>query len=490
MAQANRKHIIVSLLGVFFMFVFGHICPTWATVTRMGVQYLGILIGWIVMCAFGIPMSMASVMSIAACTLPGYFTAATAITGSIGSSFTIQALFIFVLVYVFEESGTGEFLVRWILSRKFINGRPYLFTACFLLAIIVIGSCIGSFGALMITITVLENVATVTGMKKQDDWIRFLLVSVVGLSGITEIMYPFKPYAQLYSGIFNSTLSSIGTSVSGTTYLLTSITIAVISYILLLLVARFVFKFDLTKIKELDVTTLQTDEFKKMKPNQIIILFAIIISFFHPFIVMLLPEGSAAYNFLNNMGQALFMALVISILSLIRIDGKPLMNPAVAFAKGVNWNVIFAVGSVLVVGAGISADESGITAWLLEVFSGSLGKMGIIPVMIIVSLLGCFITQFFSNASTAIILLTALAPMAVVMYQDGINVSVFVATIGIGTLSACLLPCGSGQAAIMFGTDFFNGADGQRWALSKGLIIAITIAIAVTLAGVICIAVL
>ena len=61
------------------------------------------------------------------------------------------------------------------------------------------------------------------------------------------------------------------------------------------------------------------------------------------------------------MGQALFMALVIAVLSLIRIGGKPIMNPTVAFAKGVNWNVIFAVGSVLVVGGGISAEGSGVT---------------------------------------------------------------------------------------------------------------------------------
>ena len=80
--------------------------------------------------------------------------------------------------------------------------------------------------------------------------------------------------------------------------------------------------------------------------------------------------------------------------------------------------------------------------------------------------------------------------MATVMYQNGVNVSVFVAVIGIGTLSACLLPCGSGQSAIMFGTDMFNDSDGQRWALSKGLIVAVTLAIAVMLAGILCISVL
>ncbi|MDY4031728.1 MAG: hypothetical protein SOY64_01495 [Pyramidobacter sp.] len=85
--KGNAKNTVVSLIGVFFMFIFGHICPTWGPVTRLGVHYLGIMIGWIVMCACGLPMSMASVMPMAACTLPGFFTPATVISSSIGSPF-------------------------------------------------------------------------------------------------------------------------------------------------------------------------------------------------------------------------------------------------------------------------------------------------------------------------------------------------------------------------------------------------------------------
>lgn len=490
MKKAAGKDIAITLTGIFFMFIFGHIFPTWATVTRMGVQYLGIMIGWIIMCAFGLPMSVASIMAMAACTLPGYYTAAAAISTSIGSSFCVLVIFIFVLVYVFEHSGTGEFLVRWFLSRRVINGRPYLFTAIFLLAIIVIGSVIGSFGAIMLTIAILDNIAVVAGIKKQDDWIRFLLLSVVGLSGVTEILYPFKPYARLYSSIFNASLSGVGTAISDTSYLRTSVTIAVVSFILLVLLARFVFRFDLSKIKDLDVSSLQTEEFKKMKPNQAMILAAVIVSFFQPFIIMLLPEGCGVYNFLNNMGQTLFMGLIISLLALIKIKGEPVMDPVDAFAKGVNWHVVFATGAVLLVGSALASDACGIAAWLLGVFSDTLGNMGIIPIMIIVALLSCFITQFFSNSATAIIFCTALAPMSVVMVQNGVNVSVFPAIIGIGTLSACLLPSGSGQSAIMLGTEIFQGSEGQKWAFGKGLLILATITIAIVVSGVICISIL
>lgn len=490
MNKNSKKHVVVTLIGIFFMFLFGHIFPTWATVTRMGVQYLGIMIGWIVMCAFGLPMSIASIMAMAACTLPGYFTASAAISSSIGNSITVLVIFIFVLVYVFEQSGTGEFLVRWFLSRKIVNGRPYLFTAFFLLAIITIGSVIGSFGAISLTIAILNNIANVSGMKKQDHYIRFLLLSVVGLSGVTEILYPFKPYAQLYSGIFNASLEGVGTQISGTTYLQTSITIAVISFILLMLLARFVFNFDLKKIRDLDITTLRAGEFQRMKTSQVVILGVTILSFFQPFIIMLLPESSALYGFLNNMGQALFMGLLLCLLALTKIHGTPIMDPVAAFAKGVNWHVVFAIGSVLLVGTALASDECGIAAWLLDIFSSTLGNMGIIPVMIVVALLSCIITQFFSNSATAIIFCTVLAPISAVLYQEGINISVFPAIIGIGTLTACILPSGSGQSAIMLGTEIFQGSDGQKWAFSKGLIILATLTLAVVLSGVLCVSIL
>lgn len=67
--------------------------------------------------------------------------------------------------------------------------------------------------------------------------------------------------------------------------------------------------------------------------------------------------------------------------------------------------------------------------------------------------------------------------------------SVFTPIIGIGTLTACLLPSGSGQSAIMLGTDIFAG-DGQKWALSKGILVLLAVTLGVVSAGVICISVL
>ncbi len=207
--SASRN--IQLVLALLFVFVFGHVIPTWSSVTRMGVQYISIMVGWIWLCVLEGSLLLPSIMAMVGCLIPGYFTAGTLVAATLGNSITILMIFIFILVYVFQQSKTGDFLVRWLLSRKVVNGRPYLFTAFFLAAIIIIGSVIGSFGIILLAIAILYAVVEVSGMDRRDDWVRFLLISTVALSGVTEIMYPFKPYAVLYNSIFDAQLSTVGT---------------------------------------------------------------------------------------------------------------------------------------------------------------------------------------------------------------------------------------------------------------------------------------
>lgn len=485
----KKSNLIQAFVALFIMFVAGYIIPTWGPVTRMGVQYLCIMLGWIYLSIVTGGLLLSSVVALTACVIPGYYTASSIVTTTLGNSITLLMIFIFIMVYIFQKSRTGEFLVRWMLSRKALNGHPYLFTAIFLLAIIIIGSVIGSFGIILLAIAVLTAISDVADMNIKDDWIRFLLISTVALSGTTEVLFPFKPYSVLYMSIFDAQLNTIGTACDGTTWLLTAIIMAVLSFAALMLLAKFVFKFDLSKMKALDVSVLQTEEFRKMSKKQMIVLVSVIVTFFYPFFLMLIPKESGVYTFLNGIGQNLFMGFVVCLLCLIHVDGEPIAEVNDIFKNGTNWQIIFAVGSVIAIGGAMSADESGVATWLLNIFQGLFSGMSITTIVIIVCILSCLITQFFSNSATAIIFLTALAPLAVVLYQDGVNVSVFPSLIGTGTLIACLLPCGSGQSAIMLGTDIFAD-DGQQWALKKGIIIMIAVTVAITVAGVISITIL
>ena len=489
MKGKKTSRTIQNILALLFIFVLGNFIPTWSTVSRMGVQYLCIMVGWIWLCVLYGGLLLPSAVAMAGCLIPGYFTPATLVSATLGNTITVLMIFIFILVYIFQQSKTGDFLVRWLLSRRMVNGRPYLFTAVFLVGIVVIGPVIGSFGIILLTIAILTAVSEVSGMKKTDDWVRFMLISVVALSGVTEIMYPFKPYAVLYNSIFDAQLNTIGTEVSGSAWTITAVVISALCLVFLLLLARFVFRFDMSRLKSLDVSLLQTDEFRKMSKKQIIVLISIIFTFFYPFILQVMPKENAVYSLLSGVGQYFAMALVVCVLCMITVDGEPICEINDVFKNGTNWGIIFGVGAVLALGGALSSDDAGVSTWLLSIFQNLFGGMNPAVIIAIVAVLGCFVTQFFSNSATAILFLTALAPLSVSLYQQGVNVSVFTPIIGIGTLTACLLPSGSGQSAIMLGTDIFAG-DGQKWALSKGILVLLAVTLGVVSAGVICISVL
>ena len=487
--EKKTSKLIQTILALLLIFVFGRIIPTWASVTRLGVEYICIMAGWIWLTIIQGGLLLPSIIAMVGCLLPGYFTPATIVAATFGNSITILMIFIFVLAYIFQQSHTGDFLVRYLLSRKIVNGRPYVFTAFFFAAIIIIGSVIGSFGIILLTIAILEAIAEVSGMKKTGDWVRFMLFSVVALSGLTEVMYPFKPYAVLYNSIFDAQLNTIGTQVSGSTWIITAFVISIVCFILLMLLAKFVFKFDMSNLKSLDVSLLQTEEYKKITKKQVVVLIGVIIAFFYPFILQLMPKGNAVYSLLDGVGQYFAMAFIVCMFCLIEIDGEPICEITEVFKNGTNWSILFAVGIVLAIGGALSSNEAGVSDWLLSIFENLFAGMSPAVIIAIVALLCCFVTQFFSNSATAIIFLTALAPLAVSLYQQGVNVSVFTPIIGIGTLTACLLPCGSGQSAIMLGTDIF-AVDGQKWALSKGLLVLAAMTCGVVISGVICISIL
>lgn len=122
--KTSKSKMIQTVISLLIMFVAGYFIPTWGPVTRMGVQYLCIMIGWIYMSIVTGGLLLSSVIALTACVIPGYYTAASIVSTTLGNSITLLMIFIFIMVYIFQKTQTGEFLVRWLLSRKVVNGRP------------------------------------------------------------------------------------------------------------------------------------------------------------------------------------------------------------------------------------------------------------------------------------------------------------------------------------------------------------------------------
>ena len=70
-----KKHI-PTIAALLMMFVFGYVCPTWSTVTPVGLKVLGAFIGWLILVIAGKGMVIASCLAFFAFALSGYQTPA------------------------------------------------------------------------------------------------------------------------------------------------------------------------------------------------------------------------------------------------------------------------------------------------------------------------------------------------------------------------------------------------------------------------------
>ena len=77
--KTSKSKMIQTVIALLIMFVAGFIIPTWGPVTRMGVQYLCIMVGWIYLSIVTGGLLLSSVIALTACVIPGYYTAATLI---------------------------------------------------------------------------------------------------------------------------------------------------------------------------------------------------------------------------------------------------------------------------------------------------------------------------------------------------------------------------------------------------------------------------
>ena len=453
--KSNLKRYIPIAIGVFFSFFFGMICPPWGAVTEMGVKILGVLIGWLVLCLTDVGMCGASIIAIGAMYFTNYANAGQIYSLAMGNSTIMLCIVIFTLADAFIDCGAGEFIMRWIMSRKFLNGKPYLLTIVLVAGL----GVVGMFTVLIIGAALIKNICSITGMDLKGEWSRTIMTYLSVATGLTWSILPFMPPPLQFTAAFKSALGAVGDTMNTGIYMVTVILEFVFLIVLFFIYVKFFCKFDLSKLAECDGSKLQTAGFEKMTKQQIIITLTLVISCFYPFLILLLPQDSALYATLNGLGQTLFMCIAIGALCIVRVDGKPLMDCRASLNRSISWDVIMATAAVQLVSGALSSDASGITQWLIDVCGGFITGMGIVPLVITVVVLVTVLTQFFSNTATGIIFASIFAPLAMIFYHNGDTTfaSILPALIAGPAMCACLIPAGSSQIAFILGTDILEG---------------------------------
>ena len=465
--QNQLLHLTVSL---FFMFIFGLVCPLWGGITRQGVQAIGIFVGgiWLIANRFG--MIVPSFLIMFSMILTGYTDAATVISTTLGSPTVWQLIVIFVLLYALTESGADSVLARWMISRKALNGRPVLFTCVFMVAVTVLGALASSLGSFLFSVAMVNSIGDSVGYDNKSQWKKAMTTGALIASSVGGGILPFKGMALMIYNLLASGIVEAGLEINQVSYMASAALSGLFISVSFALCLKPLFRVDFTKLKHVDIAAICGNGGTRFNKKQSFTFGIFLLGIAYSIVMIWLPKSIYGYEIINAVGQGFWFVLMVVILGLVHIDGEPLFDVERSMGKSVNWGIVLCVCAFTAIGGMISNEALGIRGWLSGIMNVVFGNMPF-PVFVLVLVAATLIcTNVFSNTATAVIIGTVVGPFLIDYGLNlGINPSCIIPAIVMTALCAFLTMAAGGSAPLYLGADCMK--EDPKWVWSYGLLI-------------------
>ena len=464
------SYYIKLLVAVFLMFFFSKIVPPWGGITEQGLASLGIFLGlvWMIINNFGLVSACA--IAIFAVVMTGFYDGTSILASTLGSTSTVQMFFVYALCGSLIDTGAGEFVAKKMITLKIVKGRPMLFLFVLLFAAWLMGAFVGISAGLLLLYTIMEFVCSTLGYDESSD---FNMMTCMGLQTscmIGSALLPFKGIVLSIFLVISTALETVGITITFSSYMLGAIIIGILYCIGFLVIMRVIFRVDVSKIKELDITQMEGLQNLHITPPQIISLILVFIGVMYSVFLLIIPEG-ALHTWLSGISLWLWAAMILGVLCLIKWNGKTIVSGEKLMHK-INWGVVLAVAAFSVIGGMMSNPDLGVRGWIGSVLSPIFSEMPFPLFMLILVAICVLITNFFSNLATGLLVGSAVAPFVVeYSINIGIDGSWVALALTISCMFAYLTMAAAGPAPLLLGKKCY--ADRPLYIWSHGIVVAI-----------------
>ncbi len=426
-------HVIITL---FFMFVFGRIVPPVGPLTEIGMNCLGILIG-VIYAWTTTSLIWPSFLGMVAMVTNGAYTMTEWLPVFFANTTVVFMLLIFVFTQVINESGLVKFFAAWLMSRKIIEGRPWLFTSFLLLGAYLGGMFVNGFAVSLILWMILYDVCNKFGFKPYEKYPTMMILGIVLCSCIlgTSVM-PYRLTAMVMIGTINSVAPQW--AVNSSQYLLFAVPTTLIMVVSYILIMKFVFRIDLSKMKTISSDYVNQGDLALTKIQKISAIFLVV-----AVVSLIVVDSISSLDSISNIGVIL---AVLAVMLLIKVDGEPLLDFAKA-ARGIQWQMIFLFAFILPFSNYLTSDATGIKTLLIQNAIPFFSSMSPLVFVFLISFIGMILTNFTNNAVLSIMLITISIPIC-----EGMGISPLpLIMLGVFTNQfAFLTPAASAPAAFVF----------------------------------------
>ncbi|MFI3270612.1 MAG: citrate transporter [Pseudomonadota bacterium] len=459
MPQKAFSQYLAPLIGMIITFGFGYL-PAIDPITPMGMKVLGAFLGMIFLWSF-CSVLWSSLVGIIALAISGYAPMPKVVAMSFGDLVPVLIFFSMVLFGAIQDAGITRYMARWFLTRKMLNGRPFLFSFVFIYTTYLLGGLAANImPVLLLMWSVLYSFLQEVGYKRGD---RYTAIMVIGtlfgaISG--QASKPFTGSALMIAGSFEKVAN---TNLNYMQYMIFGFILCSLCIVLVSLFIKFVLRPDVSRIANISVEHFEKDKLPPMDLRQKI-LAAVLAGFFILVLLpTLIPNTIIGMGLLSKMGPLGVAIAFVAGLCLFKVDGKPLMNFKEAAGKHVVWDVYLLVAMAMAISKAMTAEGMGITPFMMQNLDPILGGHGPIMFMALLILISCSVTQFANNGVMGVLLMPIIGAFA---ESNGIFFEATAVLVIFSTHIALLTPASSPYAAILYGNaEWIDKRDVVKYAI-------------------------
>lgn len=415
--------------------------------TPLGVKVLGIFLGVLYAWTF-IGIIWPSMAGLLALMVLDVMKPAVLLSKSFGDPIVVMMLFIFIFCAAISHYGLSKFISLWFISRRFVRGKPWLFTFTFLATVMLLGGLTSGTPAVLLGWSLLYGVCELCGYKKGESYTTMMIFGVVFAAQFGMAIIPFKAAPLAIIGTYEK-IAHI--PISYAAYMAITLAGGLLLLLLFIVVGRAIFHPDVNKLRCLDVSKLDKENalcLSKVQKLVMFFLFALIGCMLAP---SFLPTDFFFTRFIASIGYTGVCILIVMLMCCIRIDGAPLLPLKQMIDKGVAWEIIFLLAFVFALSVPMSDPASGITPFFMEALEPVFGQHSQVIFAVSLGAFGVVFTQFCNNVALG----TALMPIIYTYCSaNHFPPEVSIILVVLGVHLAFLTPAASSPAALLHGNDW------------------------------------
>ena len=465
-----NKNYIHFAIGCLIMFAF-RMLPVGLLpqVTEVGLQVMGIFIGTIYLWTTIDPLT-SSLWAIVMLALSDLAPVGAVITAVFGNPVVVQMFFLMIFMGGLTNRRLTAYIGRWILTRKFIEGRPWVFTITVLVGAYVLAVFIGAFAPIFLFWPILYGVFEDVGFKKTDKFPRMLVLAVViaALCGFPVPPYMANGLALLgnYRGLlqnFPALAAMEGVMVSNGSYFIGCFILGLINVLAAVAIMKFVFKPDVSPLKNVTIEMLEKNPLPPMNKSQKIYGVFLVIFIF----VMLVPSVLPNLPILSflNANSLIIATFLVTVLCLLDCGDGPVLKMNEVMGKDFAWPTYWLCVSAIYIGSALTDASTGIVPFLNVVLSPIFNGMSATVFTIVLML----VTVVLTNISNSLVIGMILQPVILTYCANaGVNPAPII-SIGIFTVlsTAACTPAASPFAAMLFGNkEYLSSSDVYKYSMT------------------------